>query len=154
MGTTVTVRGLVAAQLTTDRDADNFSDNSFEIAESYLPSYELADFPDNGIVTLVALTKDETIATRAKTSRSEIPIQVAYQKKVEDVTNVSALDRLVNLVEELREAVRLSCEENPNYAWLRTEALRDENGTPHTFTSLREGSFFEAYFTAYFQVFE
>lgn len=148
------MRGLVFSKIETDRDASQFANNEFDLVESYLPFAELVEFPSDGRVTLIGLASGLLIADRNKLCRREIPIQIAYQRKVQDVTNTTEINQYVELYEQLQHASKLAADATDKFAFLRVDPLLDENGTPYHFTSLREKATFEAYFTAFFQVFE
>ena len=60
-------------------------------------------------------------------------------------------DSLAEFVEQLREVCRLEIDGGTSYfSWVRNEALKDSNDVPFSYAGLREGGFFEAYFTAFF----
>lgn len=143
-------RTAVFNAITTAKAANQYTYNNFDLDWTYVPISTLEELSPNGKVWVVGLDSDEAPpSTRgAKASKKEVPIQLAIQRSV-GLTDKTTINTMITLVDQLRETVRLI---DPGiYQWLRTEAMKDEEGTPFSFMGLREG-IFEAYFTAYFLV--
>lgn len=132
---------------------DNFSlTNSFATEKVWLPYKEAEDLRANypyGVLYLIGLDMDETVIDRANEAVVEGAIQLGYQKALTDTYSVPEVDALVGLVKEIRDTCRTF--DNETYAWLRTESMKDENGIPFSFIGAREGNFFEAFFTCFYQ---
>ncbi len=130
----------------------NFLYNDFELDWSYLPITSLKDFPATGKVWVIGMASDDTPnKSRTNICLKEIPIQIAVQRQMV-VSDKVLLDTMITLEEQLRDTVRQAFKgDEPTFQWLRSEAMKDPNGTPFAFQQLRDSGFFEAYFTAYFQ---
>jgi hypothetical protein len=144
----IDIRTAVLSAITTAKGSNQYTYNDFEIDWAYVPITELKDFPAKGKVWVIGLASDdEDPKTRTgKGCRKEIPIQIAIQRQC-DATDKTLQDQMITLEDQIRETIRTL----DNYQWLRTEALKDENGLPFQFMGMRQG-YFEAYFTAYFLV--
>lgn len=162
--TIVELAELIKTAITTRRDSNpawdtrtrwsgqsGFVLSDFKVERSWLPHQELPEMPVKGQVWLCHLAEDDIpTGSRANTTRKEIPVQVAFQRVV-DPHDVDTMDQLAEFVEQLREVCRLEVDSTANdFSWNRNEALKDDNETPYSYTGLREGGFFEAYFTTYF----
>jgi len=144
----VQIREEVLAAIVSRKQATGFILNDFDAESDWLPASEKVDIPDGGKVWVVTLGADDLgPITRTNISSKEIPIQVAYQRAV-DPTDKSLLDKLQELVEQLGDTCRKL---DTNFKWLRNEYLKDEGGTPFSYGGLREGNYFEAFFSAFYQ---
>lgn len=118
----------------------------------HTPLEDLKNITSAGRVWVVALVGDQDFpATRNHTCKESIPIQVCYECKIADLKDADFLDLRIELCEQLKKVVRKSA---PSWCtWLRTEAEKDENGTPFAYRIMREDSVFMCIFTAYFETF-
>lgn len=155
MNPTRILRGVVHDAIEQRRDADNYSDNEFELEETHFPWQMLEALEGKTKVWLLGLAADDAILTRSHSFEREIPIQLAVQHLVDGhpTEQTAKIDALEDLVDELRDTVVLAVKDDDRFAWLRTEALKDKNGTPYNFAGLREQNTFEAIFTAYYQTY-
>lgn len=142
------LRGLVKDRIQTIKDAEKFVVNGWELAETYFPFQKITDLPEAGKCWVMGLASDDAPFSRSNSYTKEIPIHVGFQKMVSDPRKVSEIDPLIQLEQQLREAV--AGMKHPNFSWVRTESLKDSNDTPFAFVGLREHNIFEAYFTAFF----
>jgi len=145
-----TIRTALHDQISTQKDAAAYVDNSFTLEETWsgLPSRELPDLT-TAVVRVVGLGFDSNRLTRGSDYERIYPVQVAIQKQV-DPTDVSSIDTLVELLEQLQEEA-MSDTLSSGYTWIRNEALKDpDTDLPFHFVELKE-SLFEAYFTAYYK---
>lgn len=125
-----------------------------KLSNFHLPQEELVDLTANGRVWVVALVGDqETPQTRNYSCIETIPIQVCYQCKIANLQDDAFIDKRIELSEQLKKVVRKTAASPNVYTWMRTEALKDENGTPFGFIVMRESSVFMCVFTAYFATF-
>lgn len=123
--------------------------SDFETERTWFPYQHLEDFPCDGKVWVIGMgSDDETTQSRTNTAKRVFPVQVALQIKV-DPQDLEKIDQLVELHDQLREVCRLEVDLD-SYSWMMNESLKDDNGTPFSFMGLREGSFFEAFFTSQF----
>ena len=123
----------------------------FEIEQSFLPRSRLQDLVPEGKLWIVCLDSDENRITRGRAYRKEVPIQLGYQQLVED-TDKTTITLLINLVDQLRRVCKNAFAGDSSILWVRTEALKDETGTPYNFVGLRESTTFESYFTVYYEL--
>ena len=123
----------------------------FNVARSWMPMTELEEMPTGGQCWICMLAEDDMPSqSRTNTTRKEIPVQIAFQKVV-DHDDLTVMDSLAEMVEQLREVCRLEVDPDASsFSWIRNEALKDSNDVPFSYAGLREGGFFEAYFTAFF----
>lgn len=120
-----------------------------EAARVWHPVHDLEDIPENGQIWVVGMAADDqTTKSRTNTALREIPVQIAFQKLV-DPNDKAAQDILVEAEDQLREICRLEVDET-RFSWTRNESLKDDNGTPFSYTGLRQTSVWEAYFTAFY----
>lgn len=142
-----TLIDLIQTDLESGRAANNFSNNEFKIDRTYFPVTKVKDIHADGQLWITPLGTDDTPASRRSTYEVDAPIQLAFQKRVEDPHNFQEVDLLVQLWEEIRDAVKESIKTDTQrrFSWMRTEALRDENGTIFQYVALREASTFEAF---------
>ena len=127
--------------------------SSFESSRTWFPYTHLEDFPTGGKVWVVGLgSDDERSESRTNTSKRMFPVQVSLQVQITDPKNATLIDPWVELHDQLREVCRLEVDPNQeNFSWMNNEAMKDDNGTPFSFMGLREGAFFEAFFTTHYQ---
>lgn len=123
----------------------------FATERSWLPHQALEDMPDGGKVWICHLAEDDLPSqSRTNTTRKEIPVQIAVQKVVNH-DDLATLDTLAELVEQIREVCRLEVDpDQTGFSFLRIEALKDDNEVPYSYAGMREGGFFEAYFTVFY----
>lgn len=130
-----------------------FTINGFTLTRTYYPYEKLEEFKTAhpfGIVYVIGMNSDDLpLKSRTNLTMAEVPVQIAYQRFVEDTSDYTEIDSYENLIEELRDVCRKEVDLEP-YAWMQNEALRDENGVPFSFTGLRKASTFEGYFTAHY----
>lgn len=147
------VRAFVKAKVDAVKGVSGYVLNAFITEETYLPIQSLPNIDADGKVWFIGLGSDDSIISRGKAFQKDIPIQVAIQAKV-DATDLTAVNQWVELEEQIRKSAAQSTEDESAIAWLRNEALRDENGTPYSYGTLREEGIFLAVFTAVFQVYD
>lgn len=143
----VALRKAVYTAIAAAQVAESLSIFDFTLEQTHYPHADLKALPDAGIVTVICLAIDEDKITRGNAYQAEVPVQVAVQKKV-DPTDTAGIDEYLGLVGELRDVARTL--DHDTFAWQRTDALKDQNGTPFHFVGLREASTLEAFFTAYY----
>lgn len=164
MGTILDLRGIVANEIIKARDSMLFSFSGFEVRATNDPYMKIKDLPELGLVYVIGLIGDDAIETRESESMlvaREQPIQIAYQRLLQfnsPGANDALVDQLTNFVEDLIRVVRRATitSDDPmakNFSFLRSEALKDANGTPYNFTRLREQNVFEAYFSTIYQTY-
>jgi len=126
--------------------------SKWESARTWLPYQALEDFPEGGKVWVIGMASDdEKTESRGNTTKRIFPVQVAFQIQVTDPQDSDHLDKLVELHDQFREVCRLEVDPGQeDFSWMSTESLKDDEGTPFSFMGLRQGSYFEAYFTAYY----
>lgn len=148
----VTLRDLVYTHLVAEKTANEFSNNDFTIAKTYLPFQRLEDIPDDGKLWIIGLASDDEKISRKHSYTKEIPLQFLFQKRLEGnpTDETTELDSLVFLEEQIRKAVSDSVLPSNTFQWLRTSAMKDENETPFNYTGLREANVFEAFFISSF----
>ena len=147
----VVIRTAVFDAIKAVQDGAGFIQNGFDLEQTYLPYQRLPDIPSGSKVWVISLAKGDDLLARSNLSESEFSVQIALQKIV-DVDNIKDLNELVELEEQLRDTARKNIP-NLAFTWLRNEALKDENDTPYSYIALREGGYFEAYFTAFYKAF-
>jgi hypothetical protein len=148
--TLTTLRDLINAAIVAKKATNGFVDNSFDVAAAWIPYTRVEDLPAGGKVWLVGLASDfGGKLSRTNTCKWELAVQIGFQKVCQP-TDVAAIDSLVELVEQFRNLCRKEVDPDTAFSWNRDEVAKDENGTPYAFTSLRDVSVFESYFTAYF----
>lgn len=149
MGQVVEIRDAVYDAISTRKTASGFLFNNFTLEKAYMPERNLEDLKllSGGLVYIVGSPFSESILSRANARRREIPVKVGYQKFVEDTTDITALDLLVNFCEELCE-VCVETVSHSTLAWLRNDRLEDPNGVPYRYEKLRSANVFEYYFDA------
>src|SRR5690606_7929011 len=148
------LRGIVFDAIEKRKSDGGFVVNDFDLEQTHLPHQQLEDIPDAGKVWVIRLAADDSILTRSQSFQREIPIQIGLQKVLCESPREATeeIDRYEELEDELRDCVQLSVKDHKHFAWTRTQALKDENGTPFNFVGLRQANTFEAFFTAYFKV--
>lgn len=155
------LRNQVLAAITAYQTSPGFSYNGFVAAASYIPAQkiEAADSQAGKVWVIGSILGDEERKTRMQPplTQRELHVQVGYQQTNVTPDNITLLDQLCGVAEQLRDAVK-------NYAytaidaagcaplWTRHECLRDPNGLPLHYYMLREAVTFESYFTACFTV--
>lgn len=148
----VTLRDLLETKINAKKALNGFVFNNFDVGKAWIPYTRVEDLPANGKVWLVGLASDfGGKVSRTNVCQWELGVQIAFQRAC-NPTDVPLLDSFVELVEQLRDVCRKETDQDTGFSWNRDEVFKDENGTPYAFTSLREASVFEAYFTAYFNV--
>lgn len=129
---------------------------NFTLEAAWVPRETLeglaTDFPNGKVYIIGMAADDEPNQTRTNLCKKTLPVSIGIQKVInenpESVAGKTAIDLYVELEEQIRETCRKH--DPDNFSWLRTESLKDEDGTPFSFMGLREANIFEAYFTAYF----
>ena len=145
-----TIRRAIYDEVAARKAAQQFVDNTFDLAETWMPFQQLKDIPAGGKVWIIGLAGgDQNRESRGSLYTELFAVGVGYQVKVTDPTSVAELDPHVEFMEQLKKACR---EIDPTYyTWTHTEALKDENDVPYAFVGLRQATVFESYFTAYYQ---
>jgi hypothetical protein len=148
----ITLRSAMLAAIIAQRDGSGYVNvPAFEAVESQNPSISLPETQETARVTVLGLSGDEERLSRSRTDpfyECDIPVQICVQKSV-PADDTPAVDALISFVEELkRTASQLTTA--ARFAWQRTEALKDANGTPYDYVQLRENDLFHAIFTARF----
>lgn len=123
-----------------------------EASNFHLPDVRVEDLNSAGRVWAVALVGDQNPPmNRNHACMESIPIQICYQCVVDNLLDADFIDDRIELCEQLKNIVRKSA---PNWCtWTKTEALKDDNGTPHSYVVLRESQVFMCVFTAYFETY-
>lgn len=115
----------------------------FEVERTYLPITRLEHYLQNGKVWVVSSAQQELDSvSRNNVINETTGCIVAFQKLVNNVTDVDEIDDYVEFMAQLVETFRL--EVRPR-TFVGAEFMTDENGTPMSFVGLREASIFEAY---------
>lgn len=137
---------------------------NFVAASSYIPLSKLTDqVTKEGRIWVIGTSvddldrmtrRDPTGTVRPLVTR-ELKVQVGYQQSNVLADNITQLDAICSLLEQLRDAVKnfdyvQSATPEFQPLWCRNETLKDENGVPFYFYMLREGNVVESYFTACF----
>jgi len=141
----------VEEKINAAKSASEFVFNDFTVERTPYPMENVENLPAAGKVYIVGMGSDEERGeSRQNTCKAEAPIQIGYQRAVVP-TDTDTIDALKLLIEQLRDIVRKEVDPEVDWAsWNRTENLKDDNGTPYSYMGLREGNFFEAYFTAFY----
>lgn len=126
-----------------------------DVQGSWNPRSSVEQLKADARIWVIGLAYDdaENLDRNNLTTRT-IPIQIAIQAALpQDGDRLdSEISKWVQLDEIVRDLIRHRDTPPDAYTWLRTESLKDPNGTPFAFSGLRQGSFYESYFTAYFKV--
>lgn len=140
-----------------DMDGDALVYSDFDLGISFQPYQQLHELSEKGQVWVIGLASDDTPSlSRSSISTRDLPVQVGIQRKV--VRN-DALLTIGGEVLTLEDQIRHICRkelvsitvDGVAHQWQRTEALRDESGTPYAYNVLREASCFETFFTAFYR---
>lgn len=99
---------------------------------------------------VIPMTENARGLTRRNAVLYEIPLQVSLQAPLTDHQDVSQVDLLIELEEQISATVR-SVAINEVYSWNRMETIQDENGLPYDFTKLRDEFTYECYRIHHFQ---
>lgn len=150
----ITLRQAMSTELELKKLNSDFSLNTFNVEETYLPYEDLLGLKTRhpgGKLYLITMAVDEgdnrTRHPNALALR-EIPIGVGFQIADIKPTDTDKIDETMELVNEFYEFFRHFQLEG--FAWLRTVSLKDENGVPYQYTALRQNNLLEAYFTVYY----
>ncbi len=150
------LRQIICAAIAARQAASEFVVNDFVLSEgTYLPSQSIENAPPAGSVWVIGLAADDFCVTRSHAFYREMPIQIALQKVITEgdpAKETALLDLYEDLVDQLRDTLRLATRDHEHFAWQRTEPLRDENGLPFAYSGLRESHTFEAFFTGFYKV--
>ncbi len=149
----ITLRKSLAEYIEQGKSANLFVQNSFTVNELYVPFEEIhklnADAP-GGELYLQQLPTDETLASRNNLAVVDTGILIGFRiGKVQSNKN-ETIDTLVNLVNQLKYVCR-TFSHHANYSWLRTESIKDENGTPMLYVASTQAGLFHTYFTAFYR---
>ena len=150
------IRDAVYTQLLLDRTNTVFTNNLFLAEKTYLPQASLAslavDAPDGKVYVVTAAHGDvSTISRSDRPVKQELAVQFAFQKTNIDYSDTSAMDLLVELVEEFYTMCRKRVDLE-GYSWSRIEVMKNEKDVPFSYTMLREARTFEAYFTSVYNL--
>lgn len=140
----VALRSALYAAIAAQKAAAGYSNNTFEIVQTQLPSYSLPELAETPRVTVIGLGGDQELLSRDRLYQTEQPVQVSLQAALTDPADVAQIDPLIELTDELMATAR----ELAGWRWQQTRSLKDENGTPYDYVRLREASTYEAVFTA------
>jgi hypothetical protein len=123
-----------------------------EASNFHLPEIKAEDLSPEGRVWVIALVGDQSPAmSRNYGCIESIPIQVCYQCRFSNLKDADFFDVRIELCEQLKKTLRVS---SPNWCtWMRTEATKDDNGTPHDYVIMREDSIFMCVFTGYYETY-
>lgn len=149
----LTLRNLLALEIEGQKLAGTFTYNTFDVEQVWIPSETLEDLhtdhPNGKLYILVAPWDEGPNQSRASSlGLREIPVSFGLQRPRVLATDTAAIDLMVDLVDELYAVLRTF--DHENYNWLRTEALKDDNGVPFNYALNVTANIFEAYFTAYY----
>jgi hypothetical protein len=149
----VTLRKSLAEYITQGKVAELFAINTFDIEEKYVPFDEIhklnEESPD-GKLYLQQLPVDEDLASRANLALAEVGVLIGFRIGQKNSGDTSGLDTLVNLINQFKYVCR-TFEHHANYSWLRTETIKDQNGTPMAYVSSTQAGTFQTYFTAFYR---
>jgi len=155
-GIGTTLRGLIALEIETRKMEGYFSDNGFDVEQVWAPVEELENLKRDhpyGKLYIVTGPADEgpnrTRDVRSGLALREVPISLGFQRANVPPSDIATIDMLVDIVDQLYEVLRRFVP-NEEYGWIRTEALKDDNGVPFDYVSLTSNNFFEAYFVTYY----
>lgn len=144
-----TIRDAVYTAIAAKKLAELYVYNTFDLERSWYPYQSLKTLTaGTGKVWVIGLAYDDDIISRAGGAVRELPVQIAIQRAMSANDQIT-IGTMVTLDEQIRDTCRqLSLS---TYSWNRTESLKDPNKTPFAYAGLREGNYFESYFTAYYK---
>lgn len=139
---TITLRSALFAAIVAQRDGAGYAAlNDIDVVETQLPSVSLPELRTRARVTVLGTGGDEERISRAGLYEIQQPVQINLQQSVKP-TDAASIDALLNLLYELAGTARTLA--LPGYRWDRTDALKDQNGTPYDFVRLQADHVFEA----------
>lgn len=158
MGMLTTVRDEVYLRIATKQTAESFYfANDFVLEKTWRPWEELQDlfdptkFPSGKVYIVGGRPGDIVSLSRTNMALREYPVHLGFQHKINRISDTAEIDEYVNFIEELEETLRTECDNVwLNIAFTRLEPLRDPDGVPYSFITLRDSNLFESYFTAFF----
>jgi hypothetical protein len=146
----VTLRDEIYTRILLNKTLTNYSDNSFDIEKTWKPYSELTSIQANPKVWVVGgVPGDADNKSRTNMVLREHQTMIGIQKGLGSGVITTEIDNLTLLVEEIEETCRTEVSVDL-FKFTRLEFLKDENGTPFSFTMLRKAYTFEAYFTVYY----
>lgn len=149
----VTLRKSLAEYIGQGKTAELFLVNQFDIVEQYVPFdeiYKLNADHAGGKLYLQQLPVDEDLASRANLAAAEVGVIIGFRIGNVNSSETEALDDLVNFINQLKYVCR-TFEHHANYSWLRTETIKDQNGTPMAYVASTQAGVFQTYFTAFYR---
>lgn len=131
----------------------DFVNNNFEIQQAIIPWEEVEliakDYP-SGLVSVMGMApEDAENRSRTNLSLHELGVQVDFRVTGVNPADINTIDEYLELVRQLDDACRQEVDPD-SYSWTRREYLKDENGVPFSFMSLRTAGVFEAIFTVWY----
>lgn len=151
----VNIRDEVYTRISLKKALSGFVFNDFTLEKVWLPYQRLetltTDHPSGKVYVIGLVNGDESTLSRANTTLREVPVQVCYQRRVPDLSDISAIDELVEFEEQLRAVCRNEVNLS-GFSWSRIESLKDNNRTPYSYVGLREAGTFEVYFTTFYNL--
>lgn len=157
MGRLIEIRDAVWSRLLLDKTNLTFTLNTFSTERTFIPHERLTDLAinhPNGKVYVVSASMGDTV-NNSRTHHGvtqEFPVHIGFQMADVDYDDLTAIEPLIDLVEELQDMCRLrvvlQSSGGAYYQFNRIEMMKDDSDVPFAFTMLREAATFEAYFTA------
>ena len=147
------LRNLLALEVSIKRQEGFYTHNDFMVEQVWVPEEELENlaksYPGVKLYVITSPWEEGPNQTRCSgLALREVPISFGFQKAQVLTSDVAGIDLLVDLIDELYDVCRHF--DHRDYSWIRTEALKDENGVPFNYTNLINHNVFEAYFTVYY----
>lgn len=153
MGLASTIRDGVYDKITADLAASNYTINDCNLEKTFFPQEDLEDLGAKPYIKVVSMPPGAERNRQLRYQEMvtlELSVQVAIQQRV-DHKNVTYLDQLTSLVEDVMDAVEDDeLVASANYVWVRTEPLRDENGLVYSYEELSVEGIFNSIFNIYY----
>jgi len=118
---------------------------------TYFPRADLEDL-ETPVIKIVATgfgSERTRVLRTAQVNVEDIGIQIALQQRVLTKDDTSTMDDLVEVAEQIMDTVE-SDDLATGYSWIRTEPLRDDNGTIYGYDQLASDNVFQVIFTAFY----
>lgn len=146
------IRDEIYARIGIKKLATGFTNNnSFQLKRTWYPHQDMAEFADlfpNGIVYIASGTPgDMRSESRTDMTMQIVSAKIGVQIRIPDRQDIAAIDTHVKFARELTQVCRKEVDLEL-FQFMTLEYLKDDNGVPYSFASMRELSFFECYFTA------
>ena len=148
----VTLRELLAELIQDGIDETQFIFNNFTLVQTWrdYKSLEELEADPNGRLYLIAYPFDSMNRSRTNMVLQEVPVLIGYKKAAVKPDDTAMIDRLVSFLGQVEYVCRKF--DPDHYSYLRTEALKDEDGLPYCYTHLTNAGLFESYFVVYYNL--